>query len=560
MSYISETYDPVYSATIPYSLNGTTYYAETYYVTVLSCVDQHQICNPNDKTTTGCTAPQAYLQLNASISDIGLNEAQTAAAQRIAGTLVFSNTLNSVNGRNAAALLASQTVSELIQVLPLPIDQWRAEVENWYAVSLAKMQRSIIDFAGGPSDPTAAQWGTYPFTSPELAQTCHSQLVMIPAGYQNFNFDAIIIVTVIGLGLLVTGITFESCFNSCLKRRRREDQLRQWRYDAPFQLQRLAYSGCYGVGSFSDQEEDIPRTKAKLPHLAHQPQRLGQLTPTATSSTTPLRPATQLSSTPPQGPSSLSSTNPIAGGQQTAAGGASQGVANPSTYLRTGSNSSQSINRPSSPAATANASRQQPPAISSTAQISTPNDSTQGPTSPTAVNHTQAAAAGTEDSRQPPSTNPAANMNSQGSSSSSRAANGIEAAVAGSLQSQPSSAAPTSFTTPSANVPIPGPSLSTTSPSPPAAATPATLAGVNRAGIATGAGGSRQRSSTLPTQIIPPQGPRSSPTFPVLPAVTRTVPPPQSNLTRMAASSTPPPASGTPCGLSPPTSRDPHVT
>ena len=474
ISYINETYDPVYSATVPYSLNGATYYAETYYVTVLSCVDQHQICNPNGDKTTGCTALQAYRQLQASISDIGLNAAQTAAAQRIIGTLVFSNTLNSVNGRNAAALLASQSVSELIQVLALPIDQWRAEVENWYAVSLAKMQRSIIDFAGGPSDSIAAQWGTYPFTSPELAQTCHSQLVKIPAGYQNFNFDAIIIVTAAGLGLLVTGITFESCFSSCLKRRRREDQLRQWRYDAPFQLQRLAYSGCPDVGSFSDQEEDIPRAKVRLPSLAHQTQHLGQLPPTATSSTTPLRPATQPSPTPPQGPSSLSSTNQIAGGQQTAAGGAGHDVANPSAYLRTGSNSNQSITRPSPPAATANASRQQPPAISSTAQISTSNDSTQGPTSPTAANRTQAAAAVPEGSRQPPSTNPAANVNFQGSSSSSRAANSIEAAVVGSLQSQSSSAAPISFTTPSANLPMPGPSLSITSPSLPAAATPVT--------------------------------------------------------------------------------------
>ncbi|KAE9381001.1 hypothetical protein N431DRAFT_396305 [Stipitochalara longipes BDJ] len=361
--YVNKTYDPIYAATDPHLLDGRTYYAGNYDVTILACVDRHQICDPNRNNATGCTAPQGYLQLGASLYNIGLNKNQIAAAQRIVGTLVFSSTLNSVSGRSEAALLASQTVSELIQELPLPIDQWRAEVENWYAVSLAKLQRNIIDFAGGSSDRATAEWGTAQFDSEELAQTCNSQFVMMPAGYQNFNFDAIIIVAVLGAVLIIVGFFFEGWFGSYIE----EKLERLWLHDAPFQLQRLAYPHIL----FEDEEKDIPRTIHPLqsPPPTHPApsnaalQSAIQPPPTfpAPSFTTSSQTAVQSSSTAPESASSIellpinrpssihstaSSETPLLTEVQLLS------ISTPPN----GSNTSQSTSYPTQPATTSNAS------------------------------------------------------------------------------------------------------------------------------------------------------------------------------------------------------------
>lgn len=267
--YNFSSYDPMYLATESYTQqlgSGTyTYWVPTYFVNVLSCIDQHQICDPTRNQSIGCTAPMAWLQLAEAIFEMGLNDAQVAAAERIVANLVMTNTANSVNGRNAAALLASQTVSELLQTKALPVDQWRLEVENWFAVSLAKLQRAVIDYAGGPSDRSLTGYAKFP-SDPQLARMCYSQLVKLSSSeYVNFNFDAIIGVFASGLFLVLVCFWFEDIFAFILKRRDSTGQL-DWTFDGPYQLQRLAYAG-RGVEGWVDEEEETPITSDPLPIL-----------------------------------------------------------------------------------------------------------------------------------------------------------------------------------------------------------------------------------------------------------------------------------------------------
>jgi len=83
-----------------------------------------------------------------------------------------------------------------LQVEPLPIDQWHIEVANWFAISLAKLQELVLEFAGGPSDPELLAYVQYP-TGPEIAKLCYNQLLQLPSGYTNFDFGAIVIVTLV---------------------------------------------------------------------------------------------------------------------------------------------------------------------------------------------------------------------------------------------------------------------------------------------------------------------------------------------------------------------------
>ena len=207
----------------------------------------------------------AWLQLSEAIWNMELSARQVAAAERIVGNLVMTNTVNSVSGRNAAALLASQTVSELVQTQALPADQWHREVENWFSVSLAKLQRNIIDFAGGPSDPTLSPYVQYPVDE-ELARMCGTQTILLPSdSYSNFNFDAIIGITIVGVFLIVLGLRFEGLFASFLKWRSKPGE-RDWVLNGPYQLQRLAYADRV-THPWDDEEGDLPRTSEELPPI-----------------------------------------------------------------------------------------------------------------------------------------------------------------------------------------------------------------------------------------------------------------------------------------------------
>jgi len=125
----------------------------------MGCIDQHQFCNPIQNL---CTPFVAYNQAPNLLTTINYNPTQLATAERITTKLETTNTFNLVNNRRAAALLASQTVSDVLQTKLLPVDQWRLEVSNWYAVSLAKLQEGILEFAGGPSDPEIVPYVQYP--------------------------------------------------------------------------------------------------------------------------------------------------------------------------------------------------------------------------------------------------------------------------------------------------------------------------------------------------------------------------------------------------------------
>jgi len=175
---------------------------------------------------------------------------------------------NSVSGRDAAALLAAQTAYSDI-LIPLPIDQWRIEAGNWFSISLAKLQQSIVDYATGPGSPDLLPYVAGP-ASPELAKQCRSQRVVRQAAKQNFNLVAIILVLAIGGLSIGPGLTVDSCVGSCQRRwEMGVERQQQWLHDGTLQLQRFAYEG-RGFDGWMDIDENIPTLDAtqKLPRFA----------------------------------------------------------------------------------------------------------------------------------------------------------------------------------------------------------------------------------------------------------------------------------------------------
>jgi hypothetical protein len=125
ISYSFPVQDPWFLAGDSYNLppvNGETLnlYTSAFFINTMGCVEQHRFCNPSNSR---CSPFASHLNTADLLTTVGFNPTQLATAERITTNLEMSSIFNSVNGRRAAALLASQTVSELLQTKFLPVDQ-----------------------------------------------------------------------------------------------------------------------------------------------------------------------------------------------------------------------------------------------------------------------------------------------------------------------------------------------------------------------------------------------------------------------------------------------------
>ena len=163
-------------------------------------------------------------------------------------------TFNSVSDRRATALLASQTVADTLQTKFLPVDQWRTEVKNWFAVSLAKLQEGILEFAGGPTDPEIVPYVKFPEDT-DTARLCYNQLVQLPSGYSNFDFGAMLVVFVVGFAIMLAAISFESVAKWWTRKKGHQGG-RLWEEDGLFYLLKGVYEH-QGVAGWEDRAGDF---------------------------------------------------------------------------------------------------------------------------------------------------------------------------------------------------------------------------------------------------------------------------------------------------------------
>jgi hypothetical protein len=297
VSYNNSVDDPFFltgdNYTIPVNGREYTLYAPAYYVNMMGCIEQHRFCNP---TIPGfCTPYMAYLNFGhipGPLTTLKYNPTQIATAERIVSGLEMTLTFNSVSNRRGASLLASKTLADLLQTKNLPVDQWRIEVANWFAVSLAKLQQGVLEFAAGPLDPEIAPYVQYP-TDTDAARQCDNQLVQLPAGYTNFDFGAILVVTCVGALFFVVGMLFEAGAGWCVEKRGWARGLTEWREDGKFQLLKKLYEAQTPLG-WQNPGEDFPITLDSLPSAAtahHAGSQSGAVSGSAQGSSHALLPA-----------------------------------------------------------------------------------------------------------------------------------------------------------------------------------------------------------------------------------------------------------------------------
>ncbi|KAM5351188.1 hypothetical protein ACJ41O_003911 [Fusarium nematophilum] len=110
--------------------NNDTYtlYYNDKLVSVMGCIDQHQICEPGSAGEgPNCSEWSGMENLPSEVDKLELNQVQHDTAYVILMQLIGGEILNSVAGRGAVALKAQRTVFNNINV-PLPDNQWTLEV------------------------------------------------------------------------------------------------------------------------------------------------------------------------------------------------------------------------------------------------------------------------------------------------------------------------------------------------------------------------------------------------------------------------------------------------
>jgi len=265
--YVQQVLDPFFLALYPDQVDIPTlasqesYFLPSNKVSVMGCVDQYAIVNPNNGKGTG---PLSQLDLADAIQSLGLNVAQFVTAQRLIYYFSSSDTYTSVFGFGASALKASDQVLNF-KCLSLPYNQWRKEVEGWFETSLAKIQAYAVEYASNTAalgnHATISFPGANSSTLATWRSQCNAQKIRNTGGYQTFSFFGIVFILVMGTVIIGTATVGLGVIKWNARKYRLSTSSRAWMYaaDGKFQLQRMVLEDAgYGLGSWSDCDDDVP--------------------------------------------------------------------------------------------------------------------------------------------------------------------------------------------------------------------------------------------------------------------------------------------------------------
>ena len=196
--------DPWYQSNVPsnksiYSGNSRTdaqktkVYRMAEAASPLGCTEQFQFCRKSADKGNSC-GPLASLDdsriasadilFNVDLSLGNLTQAsEIYSSDRAASHFLWllqiidtypSNMFFAVTSLGFKSLASQRGLIDGVQG-PLPDDQWKHDVTNWWNISLAALQASFVDTASGPLDPAVARIKTGPITPGQRA-VCENQV------------------------------------------------------------------------------------------------------------------------------------------------------------------------------------------------------------------------------------------------------------------------------------------------------------------------------------------------------------------------------------------------
>jgi hypothetical protein len=193
-------------------LNSDTYtlYYNDKLVSVMGCIDQHQICKLGSAGgEPNCSALSSVENLQLEVAKLELNQVQHDTAYVILMEIIGGEMLTSVDGRGAVALKAQRTVYNNINV-PLPDNQWTLEVGGWFSIALARLQHAIVEYSTGPAHTDSGSYQRYTSSAIDriYANTCNRQKgrhLSSSTSYLTFNVVGLLVISVVGIVVILLG-------------------------------------------------------------------------------------------------------------------------------------------------------------------------------------------------------------------------------------------------------------------------------------------------------------------------------------------------------------------
>jgi hypothetical protein len=259
--FLNKTADPWYSAQTLSGYSGsdksTPLYVRDDAVRALGCIERLQICNPNLPANSSCTPLAGSSQAFQLAPQLWQDQTQQAYFNW--STSSIDNSAPDIGAvtltMGAAALQSRGTLIMGVQSF-IPDNQWELEVENLFKVTLASLQRLVVDQATGPADLALLPTMTRPNTS-EQQKGCANQKIRSDS-YTSINVLGLSIIFVVGGLIIVTSLALPIIVQ-WIQRRQNSYSSLEWIANDTLQLQRLAHEAV-GAGTWQDTDGDFPTT------------------------------------------------------------------------------------------------------------------------------------------------------------------------------------------------------------------------------------------------------------------------------------------------------------
>ncbi|KAI0154798.1 hypothetical protein GGR57DRAFT_465051 [Xylariaceae sp. FL1272] len=266
--FTNVTYDPWYKATTPgYTAHpltankdsGIEVYLQDNPATPMGCVHRSQYCRPGRSGNAICTRLTGESDLYYSTLEVFDDEHAFNRVSWFQTNVDASWWPEDIVGRGDVNLAAQFRVRTGVQG-PLPDDQWHTEVQYWFSIMLASMQRTFVDAAMGPSDPNLKSYRVPPANADE-EYLCTNQKIL-SADHISFSVFGLLFIFVFGGIIIMLGLSLDSIVGYIQRIRKSSPHHRlEWCSNGTLQLQRLAHEAL-GYSTWDKCARAVPTTSS----------------------------------------------------------------------------------------------------------------------------------------------------------------------------------------------------------------------------------------------------------------------------------------------------------
>ncbi|RKK82868.1 hypothetical protein BFJ68_g17495 [Fusarium oxysporum] len=259
--YTEEVTDPWFNATGRVDVDGWgVKWISPLATTAVGCVEEYQLCNDHR-----CTPSSGLYGMNeTSARAIGYNPAQTATFHILWKAMWAVQMRYLLTGLGTDVLLAKDKLYTTLHRLSptLPPNQWHIEMSNLYNISMALLQRRVVEHASPPQFRVRgfdADEYIIPETSSESLRLCSLQRIKT-SQHTSFSVLGLAIIVVTGLLIIIFNVMLVDIVAWFRRKAARGlSQNREWIESETLQLQRMLCEA-QGIGPWKGHQDAVPVT------------------------------------------------------------------------------------------------------------------------------------------------------------------------------------------------------------------------------------------------------------------------------------------------------------